>query len=602
MRVKAKPVTIITTALVVAAATIAVALVLAAASSVQARPSSQDATGKIYWTEYDYPGVTGKLVSANRDGSQVETLLELYYGRVGGIAFDIDAGNMYLSVTGDRGSGDSRGEILRANLDGSGIKTLLARTWVAVTDIALDVTAGKIYWTTFEEYVGGTSVSEVQIQRANFDGSQVETLASERSRVDFSGIALDTDAGHMYWTRADKIQRANLDGSGVETLASEPALNKLALDVAEGKMYWTGGGGIRRANLDGSEVETLAQRIGSTNGIDLDIAAGKMYWANYSGGRIQRANLDGTGYETLVAGLLEPYGIALEPMPTSTPTPTATPTPTTNPTSQSMDTTPIGGPTVNFHASQTEVATGEPVVLTLSVANSIVKPEMTLQLVLQLPSGVSISGEGLSNSCSVQCSAIYQVPTGQNRDFLLTAVPNQSGSFEVAGRMEWYFGDDTATYAGKSASLTLNAVKPLETPTPAPSISGEPTVNLHATQTEVEIGEPVVLTLVADNSIAKPQMTLKFILQVPSGWSMSGTGFTEACSGQCTATYQVRSGEQKIHLSGDVGQPDRLLQRRSPDGMVFRRRYLNSDTGVKGTGAERGGPGAGCADADTRAR
>ena len=113
------------------------------------------------------------------------------------------------------------------------------------------------------------------------------------------------------------------------------------------------------------------------------------------------------------------------------------PTPTPKPT------TPIGQPTVNFHASQTEVLLGEPVLLTLSVANSIIKPEMTLQLVLQLPSGILVSGEGgIGEECSVQCVGIYKVVTGENKDFLLTAVANQPGSFDIDGRMEWYFGNE----------------------------------------------------------------------------------------------------------------------------------------------------------------
>ena len=82
---------------------------------------------------------------------------------------------------------------------------------------------------------------------------------------------------------------------------------------------------------------------------------------------------------------------------TPTSSPALGPTPTPKPT------TPIGQPTVNFHSSQTEVMLGEQVVLTLSVANSIVQPEMTLQLVLQLPSGLLVSGEGgIGEACSVQ--------------------------------------------------------------------------------------------------------------------------------------------------------------------------------------------------------
>ena len=78
-------------------------------------------------------------------------------------------------------------------------------------------------------------------------------------------------------------------------------------------------------------------------------------------------------------------------------------------------------PIINFHASQTEVITGEPVTLTRSVANSIRKPDMALQLVLQLPANWSASGEGIGESCFSQCNATYKVPTGESRDFQLIA-------------------------------------------------------------------------------------------------------------------------------------------------------------------------------------
>ena len=237
---------------------------------------------------------------------------------------------------------------------------------------------------------------------------------------------------------------------------------------------------------------------------------------------------------------------------TTSPAGTKQPTPTPKPT------TPIGQPTVNFHASQTEVLVGEPVMLTLSVANSIIKPEMTLQLVLQLPSGLLVSGEGgIGEECSVQCVGIYKVATGENKDFLLSAVANQPGSFDIDGRMEWYFGNDLdTTHDGDAEKLRLEVVEPqlpptptpTPTPTPEPTLPphvGQPTVNLHATQTEIKLGDPVMLQLSVVNSIAKPEMTLKLILQVPSGWSMSGSGFTESCTGQCTATYDVASGDQK---------------------------------------------------------
>ena len=245
---------------------------------------------------------------------------------------------------------------------------------------------------------------------------------------------------------------------------------------------------------------------------------------------------------------------------TATPTPTTTPTPSPDrgPTPTPKPTTPIGQPTVNFHSSQTEVMLGEPVLLTLSVANSIVQPEMTLQLVLQLPSGLLVSGEGgIGEACSVQCVGTYTVATGENKDFLLTAFANEAGSFDIEGRIEWYFGGDPeTTHDGDEETLRLDVFEPQlpptptipPTPTPEPTLPphvGQPSVNLHATQTEANLGEPVTLQLSVVNSIAKPEMTLKLILQVPSGWSMSGSGFSESCTGQCTASYVVDSGDQR---------------------------------------------------------
>ena len=67
---------------------------------------------------------------------------------------------------------------------------------------------------------------------------------------------------HIYWTDwvTHKIQRANLDGSNIETLVADVDIpDGIAVDVDEGKIYWVDASvqKIQRANLDGSDVETL---------------------------------------------------------------------------------------------------------------------------------------------------------------------------------------------------------------------------------------------------------------------------------------------------------------------------------------------------------
>ena len=202
---------------------------------------------------------------------------------------------------------DANDQIQRANLDGSRVETLATGpgSW-RYGAIALDVSVGKMYWT-----IGGTETVRGFIERANLDGSRIETLVTGLEVP--SGIALDASAGKMYWTNLrdgnDQIQRANLDGSRVETLVTRPwPLGDIALDVSAGKMYWTEhetetvAGSIHRANLNGSRVETLVTGLEVPFGIALDASAGKMYWTNLRDGndQIQRANLDGSRVETLV--------------------------------------------------------------------------------------------------------------------------------------------------------------------------------------------------------------------------------------------------------------------------------------------------------------
>ena len=310
------------------------------------------AMGKIYWTDSGTGGSNplqdDKIQRANLDGSNVETLLTydnaLRFPR--GIALDVAGGKMYWTDA----SVDS---IRRANLDGSDIELvidtraiggqLLEGPATTPRDVALDLTSDppKMYWVD----AGRANLEEGKIQRANLDGSSPEALVTT-GLVNPQSIALDVAAGKMYWTDSgtggpnglqdDKIQRANLDGSNVETLLTYDNFLRvprgIALDVAAGKMYWTDivRDRIRRANLDGTEPEDIlntrtfgGQSLGGPATAPRDIALDltsdppKMYWVdagtgNVDNGKLWRANLDGSSPEALVtSGLVNPQGIAL---------------------------------------------------------------------------------------------------------------------------------------------------------------------------------------------------------------------------------------------------------------------------------------------------
>ena len=150
------------------------------------------------------------------------------------------------------------------------------------------------------------------------DGSDETVIAAGCHLPD--GVAIDTRAGHVYWTnmgvpsREDgSIERADLDGKNrtiIVPVGGTFTPKQCHLDKANGKLYWCDREGMRvmRANLDGSNVETLVDtsqgdpRPGPDAtkwcvGITLDPARGHMYWTqkgpdNGELGRIFRAGID----------------------------------------------------------------------------------------------------------------------------------------------------------------------------------------------------------------------------------------------------------------------------------------------------------------------
>ena len=150
------------------------------------------------------------------------------------------------------------------------------------------------------------------------DGSDRKVVVADCRLPD--GIAIDVEAGHLYWTNmgsspaADdgSIERADLDGGNRRVLVPPGVTHtpkQIQLDKNNGKLYWCDREGMRviRANLDGSRIETLvetgrgdADRRDQTRwcvGVAIDPLRKQIYWTqkgpdNADKGRLLRAGLD----------------------------------------------------------------------------------------------------------------------------------------------------------------------------------------------------------------------------------------------------------------------------------------------------------------------
>jgi len=102
------------------------------------------------------------------------------------------------------------------------------------------------------------------------DGSNRKVVVADCHLPD--GVAIDVEAGHIYWTNMGlspatndgSIERADLDGGNRTIIVPSGATytpKQLQLDKKNGKLYWSDREGMRvmGANLDGSLIETLVE-------------------------------------------------------------------------------------------------------------------------------------------------------------------------------------------------------------------------------------------------------------------------------------------------------------------------------------------------------
>jgi hypothetical protein len=164
-----------------------------------------------------------------------------------------------------------------------------------------------------------------RIHSMNTDGSNRKTIVTDCRNPD--GIAVDNEAGHIYWTNMGipslndgSIERVDFDGKNRKVIVSPGGTftpKQIHLDKKDGKLYWCDREGMRvmRCDLDGSQLETLVEagrsdtdRLDQTRwciGITIDPKRKQIYWTqkgpdNAGRGRLFRANIEIPKGETAV--------------------------------------------------------------------------------------------------------------------------------------------------------------------------------------------------------------------------------------------------------------------------------------------------------------
>ena len=226
--------------------------------------------GKLYWTDMGAGAAieksteinNGKIVRSNLDGSGIENIVPVgHTSTPKQLALDIEGGKVYWSDRGDLGDQSVNPKIMRANLDGSDIETLVSDDLISPVGIALDSASSKMYFT--DRFADN-------IRRANLDGSSVEIVVHNTDYpVD---LVIDIESRTLYWTARypGRVMSMPLDASNVDGETLAPIVTDLndpigiSIDRERNKLYYTdtiieppGAGYIWESDMDGGNAKQV---------------------------------------------------------------------------------------------------------------------------------------------------------------------------------------------------------------------------------------------------------------------------------------------------------------------------------------------------------
>jgi len=305
------------------------------------------ANGRIYFLDV----AVGRVLSANSDGSDLQTIVEEGRKLPDGLVVDAAAGHLYWTNMGHLKEND--GSIFRSDLDGRNMTTIVPPgSTFTPKQLQIEGTSRKLYWCDREG---------MRVLRANLNGSNVETLVDTshgdpRPGPDPTkwcvGIAVDVDGGKIYWTQKGgdnagegRIFRANIEIPSGQTPTNRgdieliydclPEPIDLDIDPSTRTLYWTDrgdpprGNTVNRAQLDAKPgkrkpPEIVFDHLMEGIGLVLDHEGGRMFITDFAG-TVYSATLDGSDRRALLIGQGNLTGIAYVKSPLALKTGAATP-------------------------------------------------------------------------------------------------------------------------------------------------------------------------------------------------------------------------------------------------------------------------------------
>ena len=185
--------------------------------------------------------------------------------------------------------------LTRVEADGSGTQVLYtaADAFSNPSGLTLDEPRGALYW-----------VESGRIMKAQLDGGAVATFLPMSGNTYPTSVVVEPSGLFVFFTDegTDTVNRIGADGSGRVVLHTAAGAfsnpRALAIDFNAGLMFWGEGFALVRAPLDGGTATTIDPGVTeatTVTGVALDLGAQQVYWTDNGTDALARANYDGSG-------------------------------------------------------------------------------------------------------------------------------------------------------------------------------------------------------------------------------------------------------------------------------------------------------------------
>jgi subtilase family serine protease len=132
--------------------------------------------------------------------------------------------------------------------------------------------------------------------------------------------------------------------------------------------------------------------------------------------------------------------------PAVNPAPVSTPVSTNSPDQEAS---------VQLYSEINQVAPGEDIVFNLHAFNPVTNPTMTVQLILEVPSEISVTSSEFTKDDNGQYTASYIVAPGDAQQIEVLSIANQEGNFDITGLLTCYLDGNESAVDSQILSLPV---------------------------------------------------------------------------------------------------------------------------------------------------